>query len=463
MIRDFLRNVPLFAELPDDELGKICSRAKRVTLEKGEVLFKEGDKGLAAYVIEEGALEIYKGSGASEVLLAVRQQGEVIGEIALLEDTTRMASVRAAAETTLIEIQKDQIDELLKTSTQAASALFHTVISRWRTTEVLLRQSEKMAQLGTLTAGVAHELNNPASAMQRGVEHLSVAIEELQEAEGRLRAYTFNDPQLAEIANLRTLAEAHAQEPPEFDALARSDQEQVIEDRLAEMGIAKPWVFAPGLVDLGLEEESLAGLGELFEQEALADVLDYALKAYQVPSLLREIGSGAQRISTIVGALKSYTYLDQGPTQAVDIHQGLKDTLVILRSKIGPGIKLHNDFSEDLPEIHAYGSELNQVWTNLLDNALDAVGEEGEITLRTRLDGDWVEVEIEDNGPGIPDEIQGRILDPFFTTKPVGKGTGLGLDITYNIVVHKHKGTLSFDSEPGKTVFRVRLPLMIPG
>ena len=141
------------------------------------------------------------------------------------------------------------------------------------------------------------------------------------------------------------------------------------------------------------------------------------------------------------------------------IHQGLKDTLVILRSKIHPGIVLHADFSEDLPEIHGYGSELNQVWTNLLDNALDAVGESGEITIRTRTKGSWVEVEFEDNGPGVPAEIRGRIFDPFFTTKPPGSGTGLGLDISYNIVVHKHKGTLSFEFEPGKTTFNVRLPL----
>ena len=174
---------------------------------------------------------------------------------------------------------------------------------------------------------------------------------------------------------------------------------------------------------------------------------------------MSEIGSGAKRISDIVKALKSYSYLDQAPVQSVDLHEGLDDTLVILQHKLKSGIEVRREYAADLPKIEAYGSELNQVWTNLIDNAADAVGDTGRITLRTYLDGDKVTVEIEDNGPGIPEEIQSRIFDSFFTTKPPGKGTGLGLDISYNIVVHKHRGDIKLFSEPGKTRFLVELPL----
>lgn len=461
-MQEFLRKIPLFAELPEPELEQVCSMARRVHLEDGELLFEEGQAGNAAYVIEEGALEIFKGTGSKEMLLAERGPGEVVGEIALLEDSSRMASARANVSTTLIEIQKEQIDELLNTSLPATSALFHTVLTRWRTTEALLRQSEKMAQLGTLTAGVAHELNNPAAALQRGVEHLSLAIVELQQAGNRLDNHGFTPAQLGEIERLRTLAQEQAQKPPEFDSLTRADREDALENQLSTRGIDQSWLLAPGLVDLGCGQEQLTNLFDMFSDQAIPDILSFAIKAYQVPALVHEIESGAKRISTIVAALKSYSYLDQGPTQSVDIHQGLNDTLVILRSKIGKEITLHTDFSDELPIIHGYGSELNQVWTNLIDNALDAAGQGGEITLRTRSSGDWIEVEIEDNGPGIPPEIQGRIFDPFFTTKPPGSGTGLGLDISYNIVVHKHKGKLSFDSQPGKTSFKVLLPAHNP-
>jgi signal transduction histidine kinase len=459
MIKDFLRNVPLFEELPEKELEQVCAASRRIQLNAGELLFAEGDTGKAAYVIEKGGLEIFKGTSPNEVLLAQRTPGEVIGEMALLEDSPRMSSVRASAATTLIEIKKDQIDTLLRTSLGATVALFNTVLTRWRSTESLLRQTEKMAQLGTLTAGVAHELNNPASAMQRAAEQLTGAFSQFHPIIDRMNRHQFNEQQWAEIRRLRAQARENAQMPPELDTLTRADLEATLEGVLDNIGLEEPWRFTSVLVDLGMNEDDLVGLAEMFEHESLTDTIDYISKAYQVPALLREITSAAARISAIVKSLKSYTYLDQGPTQEVDIHQGIKDTLVMLSSKIGPGIQLHTEFSEDVPKIHAYGSELNQVWTNLIDNALDAVGEEGKISVRTERVGDFVEVAIEDNGPGIPEEIQDRVMDAFFTTKPPGSGTGLGLDISYNIVVHKHKGSFTFTSRPGQTIFKVQLPL----
>ena len=196
-----------------------------------------------------------------------------------------------------------------------------------------------------------------------------------------------------------------------------------------------------------------------FSPSQFAVVIDWLNCTYMIYSLLEEVGQGAGRISEIVKALKSYSYLDQAPVQAVDLHEGLDNTLVVLRSKLKPGVTVHRDYASDLPHIEAYGSELNQVWTNLIDNAIDAMNGQGEVTLRTRHDDQWAIVEIEDNGPGIPEEILPKLFDPFSTTKPPGQGTGLGLNICHNIVVQKHKGRIDVHSQPGETRFEVRLPL----
>jgi signal transduction histidine kinase len=242
--------------------------------------------------------------------------------------------------------------------------------------------------------------------------------------------------------------------------LTRSDREFEIEEWLAETGVDAPWELAPSLVDMGFEVERLQTMRDDFH-EALPVVLNHLCATYQVYSLLREIGQGAGRISEIVKALKSYAYLDQAPVQPVNIHEGLNDTLVILRHKLKQGVNVRREYADDLPIIQAYGSELNQVWTNLIDNSIDALDGNGEIIIRTRQEEQWIVVEIEDNGPGIPQEIQSRIFDAFFTTKPPGKGTGLGLNISYNIVVYKHQGDLKVVSQPGKTCFEVWLPLKV--
>jgi signal transduction histidine kinase len=252
---------------------------------------------------------------------------------------------------------------------------------------------------------------------------------------------------------------ARAARPPVLDVLARADRESALETWLEKHGVQEPWEQAPLLVSLEYDPQALDGLAGTFTAEQLPAVLDSLTATYSVHSLLAEIGQAAGRISEIVKALKTYSYLDQAPVQAVDVQEGLEDTLLILRSKLKEGISVRREYEPGLPKIQGYGSELNQVWTNLIDNAADAVNGQGEIVLRTRREGDFVVVEVQDTGPGISPEIQDRIFDPFFTTKPVGKGTGLGLDISYNIVVNKHRGDIKVHSEPGKTVFEVRLPL----
>jgi predicted CoA-binding protein/signal transduction histidine kinase len=463
---DFLKKIPLFADLPDSDLERICEIVDELELEAGELLFSEGSNGDTAYVIKEGQLQILKSVGEREVLLAVRNSGEVIGEMGLVEDAPRMASVRALVDTQLLAIHQTEFEELLNTSVSAARALLNTVLARWRSTEAMLRQNEKMAQLGTLTAGVAHELNNPAAAVKRSASQLQAAMAEYELAQDNVIRTNPTEEQRAALRKLAEIAHAQAARPPEMDAMARSDREYALEEWLEDHGVEDAWELAPALVDVDLKDDDLNTLKEQFTPQQIAPVAGWLSAVYRVHNLLVENGQGAGRISEIIKALKSYSYLDQAPVQQVDIHEGLDSTLVILRSKLKEGISVRRDYSSDLPEIQAYGSELNQVWTNILDNAADALIEHGtfdpdappEIVIHTRKEGNWVVVEIQDNGVGIPQEIVHRIFDPFFTTKPPGKGTGLGLDISYNIVANKHRGDLRVYSQPGLTTFQILLP-----
>jgi signal transduction histidine kinase len=325
--------------------------------------------------------------------------------------------------------------------------------------EVMLRQSEKLATLGKLSAGMAHELNNPAAAAQRGAAQLQATFSHLQQTHLRLGELNLSDSQLESLLALDELAQQRAKQPADMDSLARSDREDELETWLDEQGVENAWQVAPTLVSLGYDHDALGKLVADLTADQFCAVIDWLNDTYTIYSLLEEIHQGAGRISEIVKALKGYTYLDQAPIQTVDIHDGLDSTLVILRSKLKSGITVHREYDENLPHIQARGSELNQVWTNLIDNAIGAMNGEGEITLRTRSDDRWVVVEIEDNGSGIPEENLSNLFDPFFTTKPPGEGIGLGLNISHNIVVQRHQGRIDVTSQPGKTRFEVRIPL----
>jgi signal transduction histidine kinase len=325
--------------------------------------------------------------------------------------------------------------------------------------EVMLRQSEKLATLGKLSAGMAHELNNPAAATQRGAAQLQTTISHLQQTHMKLGEMMLTESQVASLLTLDRLASQRAKKPADMDSLARSDREYDLETWLEEQGIERAWEVAPTLVNLEFEADELQTLVSSFAGTQFPAIVDWLNDTFTVHSLLEEIGLGAGRIAELVKALKGYTYLDQAPIQTVDLHEGLDSTLVILRSKLKAGITIHRDYAADLPRIQAYGSELNQVWTNLIDNAIDAMNGEGEITLQTRHDDEWVIIGIEDTGPGIPEEILPNLFDPFFTTKPPGSGTGLGLNISHNIVVQKHGGRIDVSSRPGRTRFEVRIPI----
>lgn len=455
---DFLKKVPLFGSLPEHDLERLCEMVTEVRLEPGDQLFAEGSPGDKAYIIETGEIEILKKSGGKNVLLAVRKSGDVIGEMSLLEQAPRFASGRARTDSSLLAISHEQLDELLNNSPSAAKSLLFTITSRLRSTELMLRQSEKMAQLGTLTAGIAHELNNPAAAAQRGTSQLNAGISQLQEAQLNLSSLELSQRSWAELSEMNRTLKEKAAHPVVIDSLDRSDREFEIEDWLDAHNVPDAWEYASTLVDLGLSDEELADLAAEFSPDQLVEVIAWLGASFSVYSLLEEINQGSERISEIVKSLKSYVYLDQAPVQEVDIREGLDNTLIMLRHKLKEGISVQREYTEGLPKIQAYGSELNQVWTNIIDNSIDAMDGHGEIIIRTSLNGDWVIVELEDNGPGIPEDIQEKIFSPFFTTKAVGKGTGLGLNISYNIV-QKHQGEIKVFSKPGKTRFQISLPI----
>lgn len=455
-MNDFLRKVPLFSSLPDEDLDRLCEIVTEVHLPAGETLFGEGDMGDQAYVIKQGQIEIVKSSGGKTVLLAIRQSGDVIGEMSLLEAAPRMASGIARTDCELLAISHRQLDHLLNTSPSAARAMLFTISARYRSTELLLRQSEKMAQLGTLTAGIAHEINNPSAAVVRGSNQLRNEISHLQDAQIKLGMLNLSTTSFDAIQKLEDIAKQRAIQPIELDSISRSDREYEMETWLDEQRIENAWEFAPILVNTGFQIADLENLISNYNPDQLPTILQWLGVTCTVYSLLEEITQGSGRISDIVKALKHYVYLDQAPVQLVDINEGLNNTLIILRNKIKEHITIHREYSENLPRVEAYGSELNQVWTNLIDNAIDAVDGNGDIYLRTYFQDPWLKVEVEDNGAGIPTEVQSKLFSPFFTTKPVGKGTGLGLNISYNII-NKHGGEIKFFSQKGKTCFEVWL------
>jgi signal transduction histidine kinase len=461
---DILRRLPLFAGLSEPDLIRLDEQAQVLEVGPNHAVIEEGAPGDALYVLLDGELQVSKRSGAHDVKIDVRRPGEVIGEMSLIDDTPRSASVRTLRPSRLLMISKDMFESVLKTSPTAAMAILHVITARLRQNEAMLHEKEKMAGLGTLAAGLAHELNNPAAAVRRATAQLRDLLARWQQAMSALDRLELDGQQEEHVARLRAAMAEHATTLVTLDPLSRSDRESEVEHWLDEHGVPEAWDLAPTLVAFGWSAADFQHLGEHFTSEqiaVLAQSLGLGSAAY---ALLDEIGQGSSRISEIVKAVKSYSYLDRAPVQEVDVHEGLDNTLVILRHKIKPVHTIVRDYAPDLPRVEAYAGELNQVWTNILDNALDALAdrpEGAEVRLRTRRQEDGILVELCDNGPGVPPEIQSRVFEPFFTTKPPGIGTGLGLNIAYNII-NKHNGDIQLKSRPGQTCFSVRLPLRLP-
>jgi len=458
-LQEFVRKLPFFADLTLTDVAQLCRSSRSVHVESGEIVIEEGTPGDSLYIVLSGEIEITKRDGVREVVLATRKTGEAVGEMSLLERTPRSASARALRPSELLEISPEAFRTVLETNPSTAMTVLRTVASRLRSTEASLMQSGKLASLGTLAAGLAHELNNPAAAIQRGTQHLREAFETWRRRTVELQTLSLSADEQARLAELEAGIETWGPARTADAASARNEVRLI--DELEALGIDDAAEIAPALAAFGWSVERLRPLAGAFAAGHVRPLLQWLGAGFAVQQLLAEIRSSAQAISEIVRAVKSYAYLDQAPVQDTDVRVGLEDTLVMLRHKLKNGIEVVRDFEDGLPSIEAYGSELNQVWTNLIDNAIQALDGHGVLDLRVRRVGNGVEIRIVDNGPGIPGEIAARIFDPFFTTKPQGVGTGLGLHIAYNIVVNRHHGRIDVESKPGRTEFKVTLPIRI--
>jgi len=450
-----LRKSPLFEGLSDQELQRLVDDARPVSLRAGETLMKQGETGDSAFVVLKGGFEIQKQSGSSLIKIDVRNPGEIIGEMALLSNAPRSATVVAVSDSEALRISQEAFENLLSTNPSATMAVLHWVMARLSQNESLLHQQEKMAALGTMSAGLAHELNNPAAAAQRSASLLRETPARWMELTHQLETLAFKENLSDWLHGFMHEATRRFEKSLKLDALEKIDLVDQLQTWLEANGIEAAWELAPAMVNFGWSAESL---GELKSKPVFQTAIQWLGTGCIIVTQLFEVQNTTERISQIVRAMKSYTYLDQAPLLEVDVHEGLENTLVIMEHKLKQGVTVKREYSPELPRIEAYASELNQVWTNIIDNAIDAMHGKGEIILRTYEESDQVVVEIIDNGPGIPEEIQPRILEPFFTTKPPGQGTGLGLHITHDIVANRHHGLLLVESKPGETKFKVILP-----
>ncbi|GAB4200134.1 MAG: ATP-binding protein [Roseiflexaceae bacterium] len=450
-----LYNLALFEDLTDEELEWVTANSSVQHLETGDYFVREGDRATGFYVVLEGELQITRTIDGKTKVMGTTPVGVIGNELPLLYGTPAPATSRAIMPCRLLVFDLRAFRQLFTYCPTVGAKVLRVAAERTQNLAGMAKQQEKMAALGKLSAGLAHELNNPASAARRAAGTLRQALPTLQQRTVRLCGLGLDTPQFDTL--LAFQREAAARPEPHLGPLERSDREDELGQWLDEQGVTDAWDLAPGFVGAGIDTAELAGLVEGMPPGSLGDVLAWLQQALAASALLSEIEHSSERIAELVAAVKSYTYMDQAPLQEVNLHDGLDTTLKVMRHKL-KSIEVVRQYDPELPRIMARGGELNQVWTNLIDNAADAMGGKGTIWLITRCENSFAMVEIADNGPGIPKEVMGRIFEPFFTTKGVGAGTGLGLDITYR-VIQQHNGTIEVQSQPGKTRFIVRLPV----
>jgi signal transduction histidine kinase len=453
-----LRTVDLFEELNDEQLAEWAAVAIASHVQAGEIIAEQGEETRGLQLLLDGDAQASIVDHGSSEPIGRHKAPTWMGAIATL--TGGSLGVRMVAETDcrLALIEPDEFRRLAFSQPAIHRRVMQQVAPVMSRVTSREQSRERLTSLGTMAAGLAHELNNPAAAARRAAAQMTEALEVISASLARFVEAGIEREQAQGLVVLQQQAVSHAAACTALDALDASDAEEELLARLEALDVAEPWRLAEPLAVAGVDQVWLDRLAEL-AGPATDAALQWVAASLNAGRLAAELEESTERMSSLVGAVKSYAYMDRGELVEVDLHEGLETTLAVLGYKLKhTEIALVREYDRALPKLTVRGSELNQVWTNLLDNAIDALGEHGTITITTRADGECAIVEIADDGPGIPDDVASQIFDPFFTTKDVGYGTGLGLATARRIVVERHDGSLTLETEPGHTTFRVRLP-----
>ncbi len=454
-LAELLRQVPVFVDLPQDQIDWFLSQAHEVRLKAGDLYGKQGDPADAMTVLLEGDFQ-WRGELSGEPVVLDLKPGEVTGVLPFSRMKNYTLSGRALTDGRVLKFPVAQFPALVQKMPELTSRLVGLMSDRIRYATRFEQQRDRLAALGKLSAGLAHELNNPASAAKRASSHLREMLKRIRDASHELGRRDLTATEKAEIEKLEASLMQSDSPPP--NPLAASELEDQIDALLRSHGQNDLWQLSSDLARRNFKPANVDHLFEMLDGDTARAALVRISTLAEITGLLNEIESSTSRISDLVKAIKEYTFMDQSPVQNVDIVKTLETTLTILNHKLKRGVTVHRDYQPIPLLVNSFGSELNQVWTNLIDNAIDAMSGKGELHVRTYREDDCVVIEIRDNGPGISPEVLPRIFEPFFTTKGVGEGTGLGLD-TVQRIVKKHRGNVQVQSKPGETRFQVWLPL----